>query len=149
MLFAREWDDDYDADEVVSWAWLGPLTASDRATTHVPDLEISLRGFRQNDPPAGASHSANGISEQNPLDFEWAPYPGASMYWVDLARGDQLTIVWQSGLVDTTDVDFDGALDDGSHVAAGTYRWGIGARKDLEGYQLTVYGYLLAVEITP
>jgi hypothetical protein len=149
VLFAQEWNEQYDVGDVVSWAWLGPLTISRGATVQVPDLEISLLGFEQVTPPSGASFSAGEISAQNPLTFEWALYPAASAYWVDLTKGDDLNRVWQSTLVDTTQVPFDGTLEDGSHVTVDTYWWGVGARKDAGEYQLTVYGYLPTLAITP
>ena len=136
VLFAQEWNEQYDGGEVASWAWLGPFT--------IP------RGMaEQVDPPSGASFSAADISAQAPLVFEWAPYPQATAYWVDLTKGDDLNRVWQSGLVDTTRVEFDGTLSSRSHVTADTYYWGIGARKNLGDYHLTVYGYLPTLVITP
>jgi hypothetical protein len=149
VLFAQEWNERYNVDEVVSWAWLGPFTISRGATVRVPDLEISLLGFEPVSPPSGAFFSASEISAQNPLTLEWVPYPAASAYWVDLTKGDDLNRVWQSTLVDTTHVPFDGTLEDGSHVTADTYWWGVGARKDVGDYQLTVYGYLPTLAITP
>jgi len=149
VLFAQEWNEQYGVGEVVSWAWLGPLTISRGTTVALPDFEISLLGFKQTSPPAGASFSASTISTQNPLVFEWAPYPAASAYWVDVTKGDNLVRVWQSSLVNTPRVAFDGTLGDESHITADTYWWGIGARKDVGGYQLTVYGYLPTFVITP
>ena len=149
VLFAQEWNEQYDVGDVVSWAWLGPLTISRGATLELPDFDISLQGFEQVNPQSGASFSASTISVQSPLSFEWSPYPQASAYWVDLAKGDDMNRVWQSPLVDTTNVSFDGTLDDGSHATADTYWWGIGARKAVGDYHLTVYGYLPTIVITP
>jgi hypothetical protein len=149
VLFAQEWNEQYDVGDVVSWAWMGPLTISRGTTVEVPDFEISLLGFEQVTPSSGDSFSASEISAQNPLTFEWAPYPAASVYWVDLTKGDDLNRVWQSTLVDTTHVDFDGTLEDDSHVTADTYWWGVGARKGVGDYQLTVYGYLPTLLIAP
>ena len=149
VLFAQEWNEQYDVGDVVSWAWMGPLTISRGTTVEVPDFEISLLGFEQVTPSSGASFSAADISPQNPVTFEWAPYPAASAYWVDLTKGDDLNRVWQSTLVDTTHVDFDGTLEDDSHVTADTYWWGVGARKGVGDYQLTVYGYLPTLLIAP
>ncbi len=148
VLFAQEWNEQYDVSEVVSWAWLGSLTISKGKTVEMPDFEIGLQGFEQINPPTDASYSAGDISAQTPLTFEWMPYPAASAYWVDLAQGDDSTIVWQSSLVDATSVIFDGVLNDGSHIMADNYWWGIGARKDVGNYELTVYGYLHGLVIT-
>lgn len=149
VLFAQEWNEQYDTGEVASWAWLGPLTVLRETAVEVPDFEIGLMGFEQLTPPSGTSLSAGDISAQNPLTFEWAPYPQSSAYWVDLTKGDDFNRVWQSALVETTSVAFDGTLDDGSHVTADTYWWGIGARKDVGGHFLTAYGYLSTLVITP
>jgi hypothetical protein len=149
VLFTQESNEQYDVGEVASWAWLGPLMISGGTTVGLPDFEIGLLGFEQVSPPSGASFSASEISAQNPLIFEWAPYPEASAYWMDLTQGEDLTRVWQSALVETTSVAFDGTLDGGSHVTADSYWWGVGARKDVGDYQLTVYGYLPTLVITP
>jgi len=149
VLFAQEWNEQYSAGEVASWAWLGPLAVSRGTTVQLPDLEIGLRGFEQVSPRAGTSFSASQISAQNPLIFEWAAYPGASAYWVDLAKGDDLNIVWQSALVNSTTVAFDGRLGDGSSITTDTYWWGVGARAGMGNYQLTVYGYLPSFVVAP
>jgi len=149
VLFAQEWNEQYNIGEVASWAWLGPLTVSRGTIVQLPDLEIGLRGFGQVNPHAGTSFSVSQISAQNPLIFEWMPYPGASAYWVDLAKGDDLNVVWQSALVNGTTVAFDGRLDDGYNITVDTYWWGVGARAGVGAYQLTVYGYLPSFIIRP
>jgi len=149
VLFTQEQNEQYEVGEVASWAWLGPITLSDGETVELSDFEIGLQGLEQTNPPSGASFSVGEISPQDPLTFEWEPYAGASTYWVDLMKGDDLTTVWQSALVDVTSVAFDGTLDDGSPITADTYWWGVGVRKDVGSYQLTIYGYLPALVITP
>jgi hypothetical protein len=149
VLFTQEQNEQYDVGEVVSWAWLGPITLSDGQAVELPDFEIGLRGLEQVTPASGASFSTADISKRAPLTFAWEPYAGASTYWVDLMEGDELITVWQSPLVSATSVAFDGTLDDGAHIAAGAYWWGVGARKSLGSYHLTVYGYLPALVITP
>ena len=37
VLFSKDWNEQYDVAEVVSWAWLGPLTVSED-TTELPDF---------------------------------------------------------------------------------------------------------------
>ena len=149
VLFAQEWNEQYDIGEVVSWAWLGPVTLSSGSTLELPDIDIDLPGLNQISPAPGTSLPASQISAQNPVIFEWTPQPAASSYWVDLTKGDELTRVWQSALVETTSVAFDGSLDDGSQITADTYWWGIGARRDIGDYRLTIYGYLSTLVITP
>jgi hypothetical protein len=149
VLFTQEQNEQYEVGEVASWAWLGSITLSDGEAVQLPEFEIGLQGLKQITPPSGASFSAGEISAQDPLTFEWEPYAGASTYWVDLMKGDNLATVWQSALVDVTSVAFDGTLDDDSHITADTYWWGVGVREDVGDYQLTVYGYLPALVITP
>ena len=149
VVFAQEWNATYGVDEVASWAWLGPVTARGGASVTLPDLEVGLPNLGQFEPQAGASVSSAGLSQQTPLTFEWTELSGEVAYWVDLARGEELAVVWQSPLVETPRVTWDGTLSDGSHVPPDTYWWGIGARRDLDGYEMTVYGYLTALFITP
>ena len=149
VLFAQEWNEQYSVGEVASWAWLGPLTVSRGTIVQLPDLEIGLRGFEQVNPHAGTFFAVSQISAQTPLVFEWTPYPGASAYWVDLAKGDDLNVVWQSALVHSTTVAFDGRLSNRSSITADTYWWGVGARAGVGAYQLTVYGYLPSFVIRP
>jgi hypothetical protein len=149
VLFAQEWNEQYDVGDVVSWAWLGPITIPRGDRVQVADLEISLLGFEQVTPPSGASFSEGEVSAQNPLSFEWTPYPGAGTYWVDLTQGDDLNRVWQSAMVDTTSVAFDGALNSGIQMPADTYWWGVGACKDVQDYRLTIYGYLPTFVVKP
>jgi hypothetical protein len=148
VLFSKEFNERYDDAEVVSWTWLGPVTVSE-TTTELPDFEVGLLSFEQIHPPPEESLSVDEISAQNLLTFEWTPYPGASVYWVDLMQGDDLNLVWQSPFVDTTAVGFNGTLDDDSHITPGTYWWGVGASKEVGEYELTAYGYLTAFDITP
>ena len=149
VLFAQEWNEQYNTDEVVSWAWLGPLSVARGNVLNLPDFDVSMQGFEPVAPSAGASFSAADISAQNPIVFEWSPYPEAIDYWVDLMQGDDLNRVWQSPLVGTTSVAFDGTTAEGSPVTADTYWWGVGARRMVGNYQLTIYGYLPTLTITP
>jgi hypothetical protein len=146
VVFAQEWNTQlYTTDQVASWAWLDGVAPSDVLTIELPDLEISLevnsQTFGQVTPAAGASSSAGQISPENPLRFEWTPYPGAMRYWVDLGRENAVTPVWQSYLTLFTSTSFNGILDDGNTITAGAYWWSVGAQKQISIYKLTVYGY--------
>jgi hypothetical protein len=81
--------------------------------------------------------------------FEWAAYPGASKYWVDLVRGEGQNVLWQSGPVETTSSAFDGTMGDGNHIQPDEYWWGVGAWRELGSYKLAVYGYLPVLRVTP
>jgi hypothetical protein len=115
----------------------------------LPDWDVSLAGFGPSAPVAYASFSTEAISALNPVDFEWTAYPGATAYWVDLSRGEELDPLWQSGLVGELTVDFDGQLADGTRIAPGEYWWGVGARRTIGSYTLTVYGYQQRFSVKP
>ncbi len=149
VLFAQEWNTQYGIDQVVSWGWMGPVTVEDGAVVELPDFELSLSGFGQINPEPDATFSTAALSSQTPVVFEWAAYPQAVAYWVDLARGEESEVVWQSTLIQDTSVAFDGTLDGGTHIQPGEYWWGVGARRALGSYTLTVYGYQQRLSVEP
>jgi hypothetical protein len=149
VLFAQEWNEEYDVDEAITWGWIGPVPVRGGAAVTLPDLDISLLGFQPLSPQAGTSFVAADLSPAAPIQFEWQPYPGAARYWVDLLVGAEQERVWQSPLVEDTFVRFDGALEDGTQIEPGDYWWGVGAQRPLEAYTLTVYGYLPPLKIEP
>ncbi len=149
VLFAQEWNSQYEMDEVISWGWLGPVAVGNGATVELPDFDIALQGFGQVSPEPNASFSAAAVSFADPIQFEWNAYPGATKYWVDLVRGEAQNVLWQSAPVQGTSLAFDGKLSNGSHVEAGEYWWGVGARRELGSYTLAVYGYLPVLMIGP
>ena len=151
VLFAQEWNEAYEVDEAITWGWIGPVPVRGGATATVPDLEISLLGFEPVSPRPGISFVASNVSPEEPIEFEWEAYPGATCYWVDLLYGEDQERVWQSPLVEDTDttVPFDGTLDDGEQIEPGAYWWGVGAQRAVGAYTLTVYGYLAPLRIEP
>ena len=149
VLFAQEWNEEYDVDEAITWGWIGPVPVSGGALVTLPDLDISLLGFEPLGPRPGAEFVAADLSPEDPIQFEWEPYPGAARYWVDLLYGADQDRVWQSPLVEDTFVPFGGALEDGAQIEPGDYWWGVGAQRPLGAYTLTVYGYLPPLKIEP
>jgi hypothetical protein len=151
VLFAQEWNTQYEIDQVISWGWIGPAAVENGADVQLPDLDISLLGFGQVKPAPNATFSAAALSSQNPILFEWTTYPQAATYWVDLARGEEeeQEVVWQSPLNQASSLAFDGTLGNGSRIQSGDYWWGVGARRDSGSYPLTVYGYLSVLRIEP
>lgn len=154
VVFSQGWSEQqYAADQVVSWAWLEGFAPSDDLTIELPDLEIGLeinsQRFEQVAPATGASFSAGQISPEAPLTFEWSAYPGATRYWVDLGREGQTTPAWQSRLDPFTSASFEGTLGDGTAITAGAYWWSVGARKQVGAYKLFVYGWPRALTIGP
>lgn len=151
VLFAQEWNTQYEIDQVISWGWIGPAAVEDGADVQLPDLDISLLGFGQVNPAPNATFSAAALSSQNPILFEWTTYPQAATYWVDLARGEEeeQEVIWQSPLGQASSLAFDGTLGNGTRIQSGDYWWGVGARRDAGSYPLTVYGYLSVLRIEP
>lgn len=149
VLFAQEWNEEYEVDEVITWGWIGPVPVRGDAAVTLPDLEISLLGFEPVSPRPEASFAASDLSSDDPIEFEWEAYPGALRYWVDLLYGEDQERVWQSPLVEDTAVPFDGTLDDGEQIEPGAYWWGVGAQRAVGAYTLTVYGYLPPITIEP
>ncbi len=149
VVFAQERNAQYSIDQVASWGWIGPIAVEDGKVIEVPDFEISLQGFEKINPEPNASFSAAALSSENPILFEWTAYPQADTYWVDLARGEEQEVVWQSTRVQATSLAFDGRVGNGTHIQPGEYWWGIGARRELGPYLLTVYGYLPVFMIEP
>ena len=145
VVFMQASNPQFGVDDVVSWAWIGPLAVRNGAEVDVPDLEIGLLGLTQTDPPADAFVGA--ITPQAPLTLEWDPYPDASRYWVDLHAGRALQRVWQSDAVDGMTVSFDGILDSGETLAPGTYWWRVGAQVD--GMDMTLSGPLEGFTVRP
>ena len=148
VLFAQEWNAQYGMDQVVSWGWLGPVSVENGTVVELPDFDVSLLGFGQVNPEPDATFSAAAISPENPILFEWTAYPQAVKYWVDLVRGEEQELVWQS-LIQSTSLAFDGTVGSRAHIQPGEYWWGVGARRELGPYKLTVYGYLPGLRIEP
>jgi hypothetical protein len=149
VAFTHDDNSQFGADEVVSWAWLGPIQLPGQGELSLPDFEIAPLGFGKVSPIAEAEVSVAGITAFTPLHFAWTAYPGAGQYWVDLYEGEDEPPVWISALVSGTTVSFNGTLTSGSRIAPGDYWWGIGAIKDVEVYMLTVYEPLDEIYVIP
>lgn len=154
VVFAREWNMDiYTESQVASWAWLEGLALSGGSAIELPDLEIGLKfnsqAFGPVSPPLNASYSAESISSDYPLTFEWASYPGDTRYWVDLGREGERIPVWQSYVTWSTTASFYGVLDDGRYVSPGWYWWRVGVRKQVGIYKLFVYSSSSSLVIEP
>jgi hypothetical protein len=151
VTFAQSMNETYEDSQVMSWAWIGPISTSGGTQVDVGDLEIGLLGLEPIQPMPDSSIGAASISSGTPLRFEWTAYPQAESYWLDLTRSDQQEqrIVWQSELVAANSVAFDGTLSDGSKIPPGDYAWAVGAQSHVGGHSFVVYGYLSALEIVP
>jgi hypothetical protein len=145
VVFAQASNSQFGVEEVVSWAWIGPLAVRNGDVVAVADLEIGLLGLVQTNPPPDAFVDA--ITPQAPLALAWLPYPDASRYWVELLAGAALQRVWQSDAVGSTSVAFDGILDSGETLAPGTYWWRVGA--EVDGIGMTLSGPLEGFTVRP
>jgi hypothetical protein len=109
----------------------------------LPDLEISLvlngQTFEATSPADGAAYSAATITSANPVPFVWTAYNQADMYYVELTTAETDEILWGSENTTSTTVMFDGTLDDGTNISAGSYRWLVAASRPTGNYRLVVY----------
>jgi hypothetical protein len=149
LVFAQEANAQLSIDQIVSWAWIGPVPLVGGSVVQLPDFEIGYAGLAPLGPAPDSSSAVSAISQANPLLFEWSPYPGAGQYWVDLVMGEEQAPVWQSPYVQGTTAAFDGTLFGGAFVQPGDYWWAVGARKPVGAYNQTVYTYLVGFTLEP
>jgi hypothetical protein len=136
----------------VTWSWIEGILLGD---VEAPDLEISsvLGGatFEQISPTNGSSYSAAQISTENPLKFEWASYPQADQYWVDIKLENEEDYFWSSvGILDTN-VDFNGNSSYAPYnkITQGTYWWAVGTLRTVPGFRILAYTHNWTLVITP
>jgi hypothetical protein len=149
VVFAQEWNEQYPMEQVVSWAWIGPIPVFAGSRVQLNNFDISLMGLAQTNPTADTSISAASINQATPLIFVWSTYPAAVQYWVDLMQRDEQNQVWQSRLTSSNSVAFDGILLDDTQISPAAYWWAVGAQGNQGGYPITVYGYLLRFNVIP
>jgi hypothetical protein len=142
LLFHQEANPQYELEQVISWGWVGPVVVAADESVDLPELDIALLGLKPVSPAPNTSFSAG-----EPITFEWSAYPQAAAYWVDLVQGEDMRPIWKSVPLQSTSVTFDGQAQKGQ-LEPGEYWWGIGAKRDLGGYTLVVYGYLPVLQIT-
>lgn len=147
VLFSQERNPQFGIDEVASWVWIGPIPVQDGDVIRLAEMEIGLLGLHQTNPPPDTFMNLSAISPQNPLIFEWTPYPSATQYWLDLRFGSTLQLVWQSNFLDTNAISFDGILANGEPLHPGTYWWQVSARS--EDMLMTITGPLAGFTINP
>jgi hypothetical protein len=128
ILFSQDINLGFSLDQVVRWGTVraSPVLAGDM--TSMPDLEIGLLGLQPVVPLPEAVVASGPVNALTPLRFEWAPYPSADQYWVELRSNRFSAPVWDSGFINATVVDFTGTLWSGAAIQPGTYWWSVGAR---------------------
>jgi hypothetical protein len=149
LVFSQEANAQLSIEQIVSWAWIGPVPLVGGSVVQLPDFEIGYAGLAPLSPAPDSSYAVSAISPASPLYFEWSAYPGAGQYWVDLVMGEEQAPVWQSPYVQGTTAAFDGTLFGGSIVQPGDYWWAVGARKPVGAYNQTVYTYLVGFTLEP
>jgi hypothetical protein len=140
------------ASNYVAWSWIEGILLGD---IEAPDLEISsvLDGatFEQISPANGSSYSAEQISSETPLNFEWASYPQAEQYWVDIKLENDEDYFWSSIETLETNVDFDGDSNFAPYhkITPGTYWWAVGSLRVIPGFRILAYTHNWTLVITP
>jgi hypothetical protein len=147
VLFTQASNPHFDTQEVVSWAWIGPIPVQDGDYYLLPHLEIAPFGLVPLSPMDGAIINTDSISSANPLTFDWTAYPGGAQYWMELRAGPALQMVWQSDFVIDPSVAFDGVLINGEPIQAGNYWWSVGVR--LDDPRINITGPLAGFTLRP
>jgi|GEM_PF-1215695 len=129
--------------EIVPLAWIEGTLPTGMNPIELPDLEVSLNiegmVFRLVTPVDGAAFSAAVISPANPLQFIWAFYYLGDSYYVELGPQESDEPVWVSTNTTSTNMMWNGTLDDGSRISDGDYWWRVGVNKSLGNYKFIAY----------
>jgi hypothetical protein len=129
--------------EIAPLAWIEGTLPTGVITIALPDLDVSLNiegmVFRLVTPVDGAAFSAAVISQANPLQFIWAFYYLGDTYFVELGPNGSDEPAWISGNTTSTNMMWNGTLDDGSHISKGAYWWRVGVNKSLGIYKLIAF----------
>ena len=119
----------------------------------LPDLEISLvlngLTFEPTTPLDGAAFNSANITSANPIQFVWTTYNQAQYYYVELSPSTTDEILWGSENTTSTNTMFNGALDDGTQISAGTYHWFVAANRTVNDYSFVVYTPPRSLVINP
>ena len=119
----------------------------------LPDLEISLvlngLTFEPTTPLDGATFNSANITSANPIQFVWTTYNQAQYYYVELSPSTTDEILWGSENTTSTNTMFNGALDDGTQISAGTYHWFVAANRTVNDYSFVVYTPPRSLVINP
>ena len=139
--------------QIASTALIYGYLPASGTVVNLPDLEISvmLNGqiFEPTIPVDGAVFSAANITTSNPIQLVWTTYPQVEYYYAELSRLDTDELLWGSENTTSTNVMFDGTLDDGTKITAGSYYWVVAANRPSGDYTLTIYSQLRDIVINP
>jgi hypothetical protein len=139
--------------QIASTALIYGYLPTSTTVVNLPDLEISvvLNGltFEPTIPVDGAVFNATNITNNNPIQLAWTAYPQVEYYYAELSSLNTDELLWGSENTTLTNVMFDGTLDDGTKITAGSYYWVVAANRPSGNYYLTIYSQLRDIVINP
>lgn len=139
--------------EIASLAWIEGTLPTGINIIDLPDIEVSinLNGmiFELQTPADGASFSAAVISQSNPIQFNWSLYNQGGSYHVELGPNGSDEPIWTSRQLATTNVMWNGTLDDGTHISQGAYWWRVAVTKSLGNYVFVIFTQQFDILFTP
>jgi hypothetical protein len=119
----------------------------------LPDFEISLNLngmlFELQSPVNGATYPASAINLSYPIPFTWSLYNLGGSYHVELISSETDELVWSSGQLASTRLNWDGTLNDGTHISEGIYYWRVAVTKSLGGYVVDIFSQPWNLLINP
>ena len=138
----------------VAWtALLYGYLPSSGTVINLPDLEISVvlngQTFEPVSPADGTAYSATNITIANPIQLLWSMYPQVEYYYTELYNTSNNDLLWGSENTTSTNIMFDGTLDDGTQITAGNYYWTVAANLPAGGYRLIIYSQVREIIINP
>ncbi len=139
--------------DISSLAWIEGSLPTGIDHIQLPDLEISLNLngmiFDLQAPVQGSSYSASAISNANPIQFIWSAYAQGESYFVELGENNNDVPIWTSGETTSTNIMWDGTLDDGTHITQGNYWWRVSSAKTIGDYFQIIYTQEWNIIFTP
>jgi hypothetical protein len=139
--------------EIASQGWIEGTLPTGVNPIDFPDLEVSinLNGmiFEPLSPVDGATYSAAGINDANPIQFSWSLYSQGGSYSIELGPNGTNQPTWVSGQLASTSFMWNGTLTDGTHIVAGNYWWRVALKKSLGNYILKLYTQLFDLSFNP
>jgi len=109
----------------------------------LPDFDISLiqndMQFELQSPMDGSTYEASVINSSNKIPFGWSLYGLGGSYHIELGLNGSDQSLWTSDQIASTNFEWDGTLDDGTHISPGIYWWRVGVTKSLGSYVVVIF----------
>jgi hypothetical protein len=109
----------------------------------LPDLEVSIDLddvlFEPQTPADGSTYAASLISQANRFQFVWSQYNPGGSYHVELYPFTSDVPIWTSNQTSSTNMRWNGILDDGTHITEGTYWWRVAASRVIGSYTEVIF----------